>query len=159
MTMKEAVIAFWTKGFDFSGRARRSEVWLNILANLLIGLLLGIVALVIDVATNWQFNFVEHCQFFVNKIFPSILLIPAMAQASRRLQDINLNGRIAVVVTMVSVLIDFIVTRFQLTIEASPLLIALAIISALSGLFLRIINFIKGNRGTNKYGPDPKAEI
>ncbi|TDL98242.1 DUF805 domain-containing protein [Macrococcus brunensis] len=160
MTMKEAVIAFWMKGFDFSGRARRSEVWLNILANVIIGFLIGMLSLVIDAVTGWRLHIAEHFSFFMETIFPSVVLIPGMAQASRRLHDINLDGRIAIVITVASALIDFAVKHksfFPLNFEKSGVMIIFSVILGIGGFCLFIVNFIKGHTGANQYGPDPKV--
>lgn len=160
MTMKDAVIAYWTKGFDFSGRARRKEYWLNLFATIIIFFLIFIVVAVIDVLTTYKFHFIDHYHFFVQKIFPYIATIPGMAQASRRLQDINLNGKIAIVILVTSTIISVIVSLTDLfpiqSNMGTGMLLIISLIIILPGLFLFICNFIRGNDGDNKYGPDPK---
>nr|WP_325178166.1 DUF805 domain-containing protein [Macrococcus caseolyticus] len=86
--------------------------------------------------------------------------IPSMAQASRRLQDININGKFAIVVMVFSTVLSFLTdhvfyTPFELNGGAS-LLIVLSLIFIIPWLFLFICNFIRGNTGDNQYGKDPK---
>lgn len=161
MSIKDAMIAFWTKAFVFKGRARRREVWLNILGNLIIAFILGILSLLIDLVTSYRMNVSEHYNFFVGTIFPYFTTIPAMAQASRRMQDINMNGKIAIVLTVATTLIDFVFNRIMPLFNAKltgnlTTLVIISIILAIPMLFLFIINFINGNEGDNKYGKDPK---
>lgn len=161
MSIKEAVIAFWTKAFDFSGRARRREVWLNILANVLIAFFMAVVVLIIELVTGSRFHLLDHFNFFINTIAPYILIIPGMAQASRRLQDINLDGRIAIVITVAMTIIEFLMNHMTailpLNIQGPTwITIVLGLLVGGAGLFLFVINFIRGNEGDNKYGEDPK---
>lgn len=161
MTMKDAVIAYWTKAFDFSGRARRREYWLNVLAMFIIGVIAWLFITVIDVATASRFQLIEHFNFFMRKILPYITTIPNMAQASRRLQDINLNGKIAIIIiassTIISFLTDHVFNVLPLaTNHGTPAFLILAALLAISWVFLFICNFIPGTNGDNRYGKDPK---
>lgn len=161
MTMKEAVIAFWTKGFDFSGRARRSEYWLNAFANILIGFVLWIIIFTIDTATAYDYHLNDHFFFFISTILPYILLIPSMAQMSRRLQDINVNGKIAIIITVVDIFFSFLNERvFQgmsLDLDGNaPTMIGLNLLLFIPWLYLFVCKFIRGTHGDNKYGSDPK---
>lgn len=161
MSMKDAVVAYWSKAFQFSGRARRSEYWLNLLATIFIFLMVGVLVSVTDVMTRGNLHLSEHYQFFVDKLFPYITVIPGMAQASRRLHDINMDGRIAVVFIVLMSIMNFVTSRFP---DVFPikfggpgwLMVILGLVSILPLLFLFIINFIRGNDGDNKYGRDPK---
>ena len=161
MSIKEAFIAFWKKGFTFTGRARRREVWLNILANIIIGFILTILVLLIEIVTGGRFNVMEHFGFVVGTIFPYITTIPAMAQASRRLHDINMNGKIAIVFTVLLSIFNFVTKQMSDTflpnLDTTSLpIILITIFVNIGGLFLFIVYFINGNEGDNKYGKDPK---
>lgn len=164
MSMKEAVIAFWTKGFQFSGRARRREVWLNILFLIIASFACGLIVLVLDSATSNQFNLGEHYKFFTGTLFPYIMLIPNMAQSSRRLQDINMNGKIAIVIILADTIVSFILSHiFNVSFDdfsnfTTPIIVII-VISSIAQLFLFICNFIRGNHGPNQYGPDPKQIV
>lgn len=161
MSIKDAFIAFWTKGFTFTGRARRREVWLNILATIIIGLILTIVVLLLEIMTGGRYHVMDHYGFVAGTIFPYITTIPTMAQASRRLHDINMSGKIAIVITVLSAILSFITEQmtgtFPVNLDTISLpIILITLFTVLGGLFLFIINFIKGNEGDNKYGKDPK---
>lgn len=161
MSIKDAFIAFWTKGYTFTGRARRREVWLNILANIIIGFILTVIVLLIEMATGGRYHVIDHFGFVAGTIFPYITTIPTMAQASRRLHDINMSGKIAIVITVLSAILDFITKRmtgtFPVDLDTTSLpIILITLITGIGGLFLFIINFINGNEGDNKYGKDPK---
>lgn len=164
MSMKEAVIAFWTKGFQFSGRARRREVWLNVLFLIIASMACGLIVLVLDVATSNQFQLGEHYKFFTGTLFPYIMLIPNMAQSSRRLQDINMNGKIAIVIIIADTMVSFILSHiFNVSFDdfsnfTTPIIVII-VISSIAQLFLFICNFIRGNHGPNQYGPDPKQIV
>ncbi|WP_414042358.1 DUF805 domain-containing protein [Macrococcus sp. EM39E] len=163
MTMKDAVIAFWMRGFQFSGRARRREYWLNVLGTLLIGFSLWAIIFIIDAIMNYRFHLSDHFNFFRSEIFPYIATIPTMAQTSRRLQDININGKVAIVIMTIDIIISFISTHvysifpvdFTNMGGVTPMLIVTFIL-LIPWLFLFICNFIRGNHGPNKYGEDPK---
>ncbi|WP_414052201.1 DUF805 domain-containing protein [Macrococcus animalis] len=165
MTMKDAVIAFWTRGFQFSGRARRREYWLNVIATIIIGIILSIMAFVIDAISGFNMNLSDHFNFFRSEIFPYIATIPAMAQASRRLQDININGKVAIVIMTIDIIVSFISTHVYPIFPVdftdmggmTPLLI-FSFVKMIPWLFLFICNFIRGNHGPNKYGEDPKMK-
>ncbi|WP_419893172.1 DUF805 domain-containing protein [Macrococcoides caseolyticum] len=62
--MKQAVINFWTKAFVFTGRARRSEYWLNLLFNLLVGLVLSALFFMVDAILAYRYHLIEHFYFF-----------------------------------------------------------------------------------------------
>lgn len=164
MSMKEAVIAFWTKGFQFSGRARRREVWLNVLFLIIASMACGLIVLVLDVATSNQLQLGEHYKFFTGTLFPYIMLIPNMAQSSRRLQDINMNGKIAIVIIIADTMVSFILSHiFNVSFDdfsnfTTPIIVII-VISSIAQLFLFICNFIRGNHGPNQYGPDPKQIV
>lgn len=166
MSMKDAVIAYWTKGFQFSGRARRREYWLNLLATLIIELVIGLLIMIIDVISSYKANLSEHYRFFVTTLFPYINTIPAMAQSSRRLQDININGKVAIVIMSIDVVLSFIFTHVYpiLPIDFTDKgglaqMLMLTLLLSLPWLFLFICNFIRGNHGPNKYGEDPKQTV
>ncbi|WP_414055384.1 DUF805 domain-containing protein [Macrococcus equi] len=166
MSMKDAVIAFWTKGFQFSGRARRSEYWLNVVAMILIGLLFWGIFSLVDVFTGQKFHLQEHYHFFSSEIIPYITAIPGMAQASRRLQDININGIFAIVIIAFGTIISFISTHvfpiFPIdftNMGGMTSLVVFSLITVIPWLFLFICNFIRGNHGPNQYGEDPKQVI
>lgn len=161
MSIKDVMIAFWMKAFVFKGRVRRREVWLNILDNLIIAFILGILSLLIDLVTSDWMNVSEHSNFFVGIIFPYFTTIPAMAQASRHMQDINMNGKIAIVLTVATTLIDFVFNRIMPLFNAKLIdnpatLVIISLILAIPMLFLFIGIFINGNEDNNKYGKDPK---
>lgn len=78
ITFFSALVMFFQKYTDFSGRSRRKEYWLVYLWNVIIGLALGICFLY-DIGFN-------EC-LVISSIWSLITLIPGLALASRRLHD------------------------------------------------------------------------
>ncbi len=79
MELKEWYLKVLRQYTDFSGRARRREYWMFVLANFIIALVLGLI------------------DYFIGyKIFGSLyslaVLIPSLAVGVRRLHDIGKSG-------------------------------------------------------------------
>lgn len=79
MELKEWYLKVLSQYTDFSGRARRKEYWMFVLANFIITLLLGVI------------------DYFIGyKIFEGLysiaILIPSLAVCVRRLHDIGKSG-------------------------------------------------------------------
>jgi uncharacterized membrane protein YhaH (DUF805 family) len=96
----QAIARFFRKYGTFSGRASRSEYWWWQLATTLVYLLLGIVTVVIGLATG-EFN-ADGDVFYLSPAFnvgialvavwALVTLIPQIAVTVRRLHDANLSG-------------------------------------------------------------------
>lgn len=80
MQMFEAYKNMWKNYFNFKGRARRSEYWLALVANLLVTLVLTIITAFVNVLG------------FLQIIYALALIIPSLSLAVRRLHDTNRSG-------------------------------------------------------------------
>ena len=86
MSIEEAVRSVLSQYATFSGRARRSEFWLWILATAIAGLLVGVAD-----------NLLRDVLGFGNKqplsaIYSLAILVPGLAVAVRRLHDTDRSG-------------------------------------------------------------------
>ncbi len=144
---------------NFSGRARRSEYWYFVLANLIIGVLLMIV----DSALGLKIG--NSNSGILNSLYNLAVLIPGLAVAVRRLHDIGKSGKLLL-------LFYGLMIAFVLVMVVSGLAVYMSNggVGALGiGVFLPLLGILgiaiwmlilfcrEGDRGENKYGSDPKA--
>ncbi len=80
MELKEWYLKVLRQYTDFSGRARRREYWMFVLANFIIAFVLGII----DTIIGWG--------QILSGIYSVALLLPSLAVAVRRLHDIGKSG-------------------------------------------------------------------
>ena len=73
---------FWTRYLDFEGRTNRSDFWLTVLVNVIIGFILQYVI-------EFDTSILANLFYF---IFSIMLLIPGIAMSIRRLHDIGKSG-------------------------------------------------------------------
>lgn len=154
MTMHEAFLAYWTKAFIFTGRARRREYWLSFLANglllCLISAMLGIISSLIHLSNNILFWFMA--------VYSIITVIPNASILARRFQDVDINGKYAVIVTFLFFILDMLDTfnvKFHLP-EWTSVILFLAVLMSFITIFY--ITVKAGDRGSNTYGEDPKVQ-
>tara|TARA_B100001287_G_scaffold10843_1_gene8341 strand:- start:207 stop:902 length:696 start_codon:yes stop_codon:yes gene_type:complete len=120
---------------NFSGRARRKEYWMFslffFLITVVIYFLFGLLAFFIagDLINFMNIEWVPIVLGFSVIIYFLIHLIPSIAVTVRRLHDTGKSGW----------------------------LYLLAFIPYIGSLIIFIFTVIEGDRGDNKYGPDPKA--
>ncbi len=125
---------------DFTGRARRMELWLfwllligiQIVFSILIGLVAGPTAAVADPTDPFAvLNGPAKALYGVFFLMMLALLIPSLAVSIRRLHDTNRTGW----------------------------WLLLGLIPFLGALVLLIFYLLDGTPGPNKYGPDPKGRV
>ena len=125
---------------DFTGRARRMELWLfwllligiQIVFSILIGLVAGPTAGVADPTDPFAvLNGPAKALYGVFFLMMLALLIPSLAVSIRRLHDTNRTGW----------------------------WLLLGLIPFLGALVLLIFYLLDGTPGPNKYGPDPKGRV
>ena len=125
---------------DFTGRARRMEVWLfwllligiQIVFSILIGLVAGPTAAVADPTDPFAvLNGPAKALYGVFFLMMLALLIPSLAVSIRRLHDTNRTGW----------------------------WLLLGLVPFLGALVLLIFYLLDGTPGPNKYGPDPKGRV
>ncbi|RXK17879.1 DUF805 domain-containing protein [Macrococcus sp. DPC7161] len=153
MTMGEAFKRFWINGLVFTGRSRRREYWLSMLANLFI--LIPLFILMGFLISG--FGVSERLMDGIASIIGLIFLVPGTAMMVRRFHDVNLTGKIPVIFA--------ILYGIYLILDATPLsnnmsfIITTGLINFVTGLFEFIVTCIDGTAGPNKYGEDPKRMI
>ena len=125
---------------DFTGRARRMELWLfwllligiQIVFSILIGLVAGPTAAVADPTDPFAvLNGPAKALYGVFFLMMLALLIPSLAVSIRRLHDTNRSGW----------------------------WILIGLIPFLGALVLIVFYLLDGTPGPNKYGPDPKGRV
>jgi len=78
--MIEAYINMWKNTFDFSGRSRRRDYWLAVLANLIIYIVLRIICVF------FSFFIILHYLYAIT------VVVPYIALCVRRMHDIGQSG-------------------------------------------------------------------
>lgn len=99
-TFGQAFSRFFRKYGTFSGRASRSEFWWWELASFLVYLVLGILTIVLGVATGEpspsgdgvRLGPIATVGFVVIGVWFVVTLIPQLAITVRRLHDVDLSG-------------------------------------------------------------------
>lgn len=134
MSFMESIKTVFAKYADFSGRARRSEYWWWALANAIISNVLYAIAIgptftsfVTDFDQSGSFSFSPL--FAIFPLYSLAVLLPSLAVTVRRLHDVGRPG-----------------TH-----------IFFGLIPFVGWIILLVFVIPEGNKGTNAYGPDPKA--
>lgn len=153
---------------NFSGRARRKEYWFFILFSVIF----AIVARLLD---WWIFG-----STFQNPTFPVVsfllglfLLLPQLAVMVRRLHDTGHSGHIVLWYYIFSIVWFIVVLAMGASYFfeamsgnmalAMPLGLTLvagigALVIFVWALYMLVLFCIRGDKGPNKYGPDPIGE-
>lgn len=131
---------------DFSGRSRRTEFWSFILFQWVVYITLGVLAIVgfgafgviaSSAPTDAQAvgaGIGLILLFAIVVLFWLATLIPNLSVAARRMQDQDIPGWIGVLLVIGGWLFSL------------PLLV------------MAVFGFFEGTRGSNRFGPDPKAD-
>ncbi|MCX6173088.1 MAG: DUF805 domain-containing protein [Flavobacterium sp.] len=139
--------------FNFSGRARRSEYWYFTLVNLLFAAATAATDKVLDL------------KFGINTLYSLAVFIPGLAVAVRRLHDIGKTGWLLLIVylAIIACAVSLVVTGIA-TIGGSfsagmgiGIILPVIIILALA-VWMLVLFCTNGDKGKNKYGPDPKSD-
>ena len=111
---------------DFNNRARRKEYWMFALFNFIISMLI----VGVDNALGFSFNYTANVSGsgVFNLLYNLLILIPSLAVAVRRLQDVGKSG-------------------WMLLIGLIPLV---------GAIWLLLLLLSDSKTGENKYGPNPK---
>lgn len=130
---------------DFSGRSRRIEFWSFILFQWLVyigliimaiggGLTIGALGGFVGDSTGLALGLTTIIAILMIGLFWLAMLIPNLAVAARRMQDLDMPGIIGIVLVLGGIFLSF------------PYLI------------MAVFGFIDGTSGENRFGPDPKQE-
>ncbi|WP_456315093.1 DUF805 domain-containing protein [Pseudomonas shirazensis] len=115
---------------NFKGRARRSEYWYFALANGIISILLIVLGAIIGgVFGDAMTGGIIGYALF--GLYALATVIPTLGAVVRRLHDVNKSGWFYFI----------------------------AFVPLVGGIWILVLLFTEGDRGTNQYGPDPKNEI
>ncbi|MCQ9300653.1 hypothetical protein BUZ56_05955 [Staphylococcus hyicus] len=139
---------FWTRAFDFRGRATRKEFWHPLWINLVLIFLLEKIAheVVVD-------------------IFSLIIFIPALTVMARRLHDTNHTMFLAIVLNAFTLIVTIAelmnVSLSFMSDDALPMgsgyfvvIIIFIVILLIMTIYSLILMCIKGDENPNKYGAD-----
>jgi uncharacterized membrane protein YhaH (DUF805 family) len=141
---------------DFSGRAPRAEYWWFAVAY-------GIVAYLLEYLDGSLGGPVAGLYGPTSLAFAIGLFIPGVAVTVRRLHDIGRSGWWALLdagyyaITLVGLLASNPEQMFDSLEPTSPMIIPI-IALVVAVIVLLIFTILRGNTGSNDYGPDPYGE-
>lgn len=121
---------------DFSGRSGREEFWLFMLFNYILGMIygaaVGVVILLLYLMDMSENDMLNVCYILIVPalLYSLYLIIPSLAVAVRRLHDTGRSGWN----------------------------ILLGLIPLVGSIILLLWYATPGNRGPNRFGPDPLAD-
>jgi uncharacterized membrane protein YhaH (DUF805 family) len=141
---------------NFNGRARRSEYWWFTLAHVIIVTILTLLD------NGLGLTFGSGNSGVLKTIYSLLVFIPSLAVAVRRLHDVGKSGWLLLIIY--GLLFAFVIAMFLTGLGmgmaggdfSMAFIIPLLGIIAL-GIWMLILFFTEGDRGPNKYGPDPKG--
>ena len=84
--MVEAYKKFWKNYANFNGRSTRSDYWLALLGNMIVGFVIGFVLGLISGAVDMP------ALIMLGYLYSLAMIIPSIAIVVRRLHDINKSG-------------------------------------------------------------------
>jgi uncharacterized membrane protein YhaH (DUF805 family) len=133
---------------DFSGRSRRSEFLVYLIAMMVIGML-GL--LVIEIAASGRFQYSRYAQL--------LLWLPATSLFVRRLHDQNRSGWLALILpTLIGLKIS---AQTQFDAGRLPLPSFDLPLNVVEGAFVIafwVLMLWPGTEGENRFGPDPRLD-
>ncbi|MDR2127691.1 MAG: DUF805 domain-containing protein [Burkholderiaceae bacterium] len=142
---------------DFKGRASRSEFWFFMLIDaLLFATTLIMDTLVLDIP--WVTDdpmILDYFTLTLSNVHWWATLLPSTAILTRRLHDVGQSGwlQLLFIIPWVGALIiDFVD-------EDNTILVVVFLLAAILGsIVLTVLNVIDSQKGSNRYGPNPKEK-
>jgi len=120
---------------EFSGRSRRKEFWLfflfQVIISVVIGTIFGTPIYYSSVGAFGMTNVFSSTGSTIQGLVNLALIVPNLAVAVRRLHDIDRSGWF----------------------------LLLILVPILGWFTLLVMYCLDGNRGTNRFGPDPKNPV
>lgn len=113
----------------FSGRARRTEYWMFVLINAIIGLVLLVIDHVLGLAPTTSTGSTTFNIGLLSGIYSLALLLPSLAVQCRRLHDTDRRGW----------------------------WMLLSLIPIIGSIIVLVFTILPGKPGPNRFGPDPKG--
>lgn len=150
--------------FNFEGRARRKEFWGFFLFFFLLGTVLLFGAIIMLISTFprgastqsltpiLEWIAANSTLWFAFLILYLLILIPFLAVQTRRLHDRGMSGWWLVGHSSLSILYNIV----SYTSDSLILKLIVALASYALGIYLLVQLILDGERGADKYGPNPK---
>lgn len=135
---------------NFNGRARREEFWFYNLGSFIIAIILMIIDNIL-VST-----FGTAVAGILGLIYSSAVLLPGLAVSFRRFHDIGKSGWLCVIMQIfVGISVCGVALLYFSGIRSKwfPVILLLVLVIV---IWMFVLFCTEGNRGENKYGPDPK---
>ncbi|PCJ66729.1 MAG: hypothetical protein COA58_04520 [Bacteroidetes bacterium] len=149
--------------FNFTGRARRLEYWGFSLISLLI--ILGLEALDNQFTFSLKQMLVDTYEYHwydpfmsLSGIYGLLILIPTTAVGIRRFHDIGKFGWLIIALNLHTVINWFPIFPLENLFSSEFAWIGIAAV-LVSVIWLLVMLFTAGDKGPNKYGPDPKNPV
>ncbi|UPT71915.1 MAG: DUF805 domain-containing protein [Flavobacterium sp. JAD_PAG50586_2] len=141
---------------NFNGRARRSEYWWFTLAHVIIVTILTLLD------NGLGLTFGSGNSGILKTIYSLLIFIPSMAVAVRRLHDVGKSGWLLLILYGTAIVFGAVMFASAFATGMGGIDYGAAFIIPLLGIFaigiwMLILFFTEGDRGPNKYGPDPKG--
>ena len=156
---------------EFSGRSRRTEYWMFVLFQILLGVAFWVLLAIVgggalmsagDPSAMAAAGGAVMIIFALYSLVSLALVIPGIAVGVRRLHDTDRTGW-WILAPLAGYVLMFIGAAMAASSPDNPGvggIIAMVGMVAVIGLGLTLFVFLllEGTRGPNKYGPDPKGE-
>jgi len=143
---------------NFNGRARRKEYWMFVLFNAIIGFVISII----DNLFGLSYGALDS-NGIIGSVYQLFIFIPTVAVMTRRLHDVNKSGWILLIFySTIIIIVGFAFFLAGNTAFGSPTSLGMPFIILLVvmigiGIYIFVMSVIEGDKGPNKYGPDPKG--
>jgi uncharacterized membrane protein YhaH (DUF805 family) len=155
-SFQEAVVSFFRKYFQFSGRATRSEYWWPQLLNFVVGLMIGFAGVFAAGATGM------HNALFIDSmttLWNLAIVVPLLALAVRRLHDVGFSGwwllgPIATGFFAVIVLVPALTLGSMAAVDEGALILSGLLVLACLGfsVFIFVCSVLPSQPGENRFG-------
>lgn len=161
MNLIEAVQSVFSKYFQFSGRARRSEYWYWVLFTFLAGIVFGILD---GLIFGWE----TEDPGVLGGVFSLATFIPGLSVSWRRLHDTNrsgwwLGGFYLALIPLIAIFVGVVLglTATGGTEGNVPLMVLVGVfaLALLAYSIVMLVFFAQDSQpGDNQFGPNPKDE-
>ena len=155
MGFVEAVQTCFSKYFDFTGRARRSEFWYFILFLVIVSIVIALVEMMIFGAPSETglMGAGTFAEAPFSNLFSLATLVPSLSVTARRLHDTGKSGWFQLLPIVPAILM-------MLAMGASGSVGAIGVVLALVTLATCVLLIVwcatDSHPGDNQYGPNPK---
>lgn len=138
---------------DFSGRAPRAEYWWWTLAIIVVAIVISIIESILGL------NQMVGPYGPLSLIFMLALLVPGLAVTARRLHDTNRSGWWMLVAVIPYAILGFMAGSATASGDMSAMATAglFGIVALVGAIVLLVFMVLPGNKGDNRFGPDPYA--